>query len=165
MPENMVKKNIEAIKGSLAKFGQQKPIVVNKDNVVVAGNGTLEAARQLGWKEINVVRTNLTGAELTAFASVHPKGHSFNSLKAHRKKPLPTIVASYGQGSWAGIFHWNEPRQLTIEEYIQGQSFPDDFNFLDQKPVYVLGMSVPPFMIQRIANQISIQFLKTNIED
>ncbi len=91
------------------------------------------------------------------FASVHPKGHSFNSLKAHRKKPLPTIAASYGQGSWAGIFHWNEPRQLTIEEYIQGQTFPEDYNFLDQKPVYVLGMSVPPFMMQRIANQIAIQ--------
>lgn len=60
-------KNIEAIKGSLAKFGQQKPIVVNKDNVVVAGNGTLEAARQLGWKEINVVRTELTGTDITAF--------------------------------------------------------------------------------------------------
>lgn len=60
-------KNLESIKGSLAKFGQQKPIVINKDNIVVAGNGTLAAAKALGWKEINVVRTDLTGADLTAF--------------------------------------------------------------------------------------------------
>lgn len=61
-------KNLEAIKGSLAKFGQQKPIVVGKGNVVIAGNGTLEAARALGWDEIAVVRTKLEGTDATAFA-------------------------------------------------------------------------------------------------
>lgn len=48
--------NIAAIAGSLAQFGQQKPIVISKENVVVAGNGTLEAAKTLGWSNINVVR-------------------------------------------------------------------------------------------------------------
>lgn len=61
-------KNLEAIKGSLAKFGQQKPIVIGKGNVVIAGNGTLEAARSLGWDAINVVRTKLEGPDATAFA-------------------------------------------------------------------------------------------------
>jgi len=61
-------KNIMAIKGSLAKFGQQKPIVVNEKNIVVAGNGTLEAARQLGWTDINIVRTDLDGFNADAFA-------------------------------------------------------------------------------------------------
>jgi site-specific DNA-methyltransferase (adenine-specific) len=37
-------------------FGQRKPIVVTGANVVVAGNGTLEAAKSLGWSEIDVVR-------------------------------------------------------------------------------------------------------------
>jgi DNA modification methylase len=60
------KKNLDAIKGSLAKFGQQKPIVV-ADNIVIAGNGTLAAAQALGWKEINIVRTELTGPDATAF--------------------------------------------------------------------------------------------------
>jgi site-specific DNA-methyltransferase (adenine-specific) len=48
-------KNIDAIKGSLTQFGQRKPIVV-QGNVVIAGNGTLEAARQLGWDEIDIVQ-------------------------------------------------------------------------------------------------------------
>lgn len=61
------KKNLDSIKGSLAKFGQQKPIVVNADNVIVAGNGTLQAAKELGWKEINIVRTDLKGSDITAF--------------------------------------------------------------------------------------------------
>lgn len=61
------KKNLDSIKGSLAKFGQQKPIVVNAENVVVAGNGTLQAAKELGWKEISIVRTDLKGSDITAF--------------------------------------------------------------------------------------------------
>ena len=59
--------NLESIKGSLAKFGQQKPIVVGQGNVVIAGNGQLEAARMLGWKEMQIVRSDLRGSDATAF--------------------------------------------------------------------------------------------------
>ena len=46
-------RNLEAIAASLEKFGQRKPIVVHR-GVVLAGNGTLEAAKSLGWTEIDV---------------------------------------------------------------------------------------------------------------
>jgi len=55
-PQNARKhstRNIDAIKTSLEKFGQRKPIVVH-NGVIVAGNGTLEAAKLLGWEEIAV---------------------------------------------------------------------------------------------------------------
>ena len=61
-------KNLDAIKGSLAKFGQQKPIVINSEGIVVAGNGTLAAAKALGWRTLNVVRTELEGSDATAYA-------------------------------------------------------------------------------------------------
>ena len=61
-------KNLKAIEASLRRFGQQKPIVVDGDGIVRAGNGTLAAAQQLGWKQIDVVRTQLKGAEATAYA-------------------------------------------------------------------------------------------------
>lgn len=48
--------NLDAIAGSLTQFGQRKPIVISKDNTVVAGNGTVTAAQKLGWQEIDVVR-------------------------------------------------------------------------------------------------------------
>lgn len=70
-PANLRKhgtRNMDAIKGSLRKFGQQKPIVVDGKGIVLAGNGTLRAARELGWPTVNVVRTELTGTEATAFA-------------------------------------------------------------------------------------------------
>jgi site-specific DNA-methyltransferase (adenine-specific) len=48
-------KNLKAIAESLKQFGQRKPIVV-WGRTVVAGNGTLVAARSLGWTEITVAR-------------------------------------------------------------------------------------------------------------
>jgi site-specific DNA-methyltransferase (adenine-specific) len=48
-------KSLQALCESLNKFGQRKPIVIKKDGTVVAGNGTYEAAKILGWQNINVV--------------------------------------------------------------------------------------------------------------
>jgi len=56
-PQNARKhddKNLKAIADSLQQFGQRKPIVV-WGKTVVAGNGTLVAARSLGWDKISVV--------------------------------------------------------------------------------------------------------------
>ena len=70
-PSNVRKhgrKNLDAIKASLRKFGQQKPIVVDAKGIVIAGNGTLTAAQELGWTEIDIIRTQLEGVEATMFA-------------------------------------------------------------------------------------------------
>lgn len=70
-PANLRKhgnRNLEAIKASLRKFGQQKPIVVSKAGVILAGNGTWDAAKSLGWDKINIVRTTLAGADATGFS-------------------------------------------------------------------------------------------------
>jgi hypothetical protein len=60
-------RNLEAIQASLRRFGQQKPIVVRNSGTILAGNGTYEAARSLGWTHIDVVRTELDGADAIAF--------------------------------------------------------------------------------------------------
>lgn len=63
------KRNIEAIAASLAKFGQRKPIIVQKDGMVVrAGNGTLEAAKSLGWSHVAAVVLDDDNTTATAFA-------------------------------------------------------------------------------------------------
>jgi ParB-like chromosome segregation protein Spo0J len=63
-------KNLKAIASSLEKFGQRKPIVVTPDSIVVAGNGTLEAAKSLGWTQIAIARTPVgwTWDQVKAFA-------------------------------------------------------------------------------------------------
>jgi len=70
-PDNLRKhsdRNIEAIADSLRLSGQQKPIVITPEGMVVAGNGFLQAAKRLGWDEVDCVVTTLTGAKLRAFS-------------------------------------------------------------------------------------------------
>ena len=105
--------NLDAIRGSLKRFGQQKPIVVNEKGVVIAGNGTLTAARALGWDRIKIVRTELMGSEATAFA-----------IADNRTAELATWDASVLRDHLAS---------LTAESYDIGElGFdPVDFSFVD----------------------------------
>jgi ParB-like chromosome segregation protein Spo0J len=63
-------KNLKAIEGSLTQFGQRKPIVITEAGVIVAGNGTVTAAKSLGWETIDAVRVpaDWTHDQVKAFA-------------------------------------------------------------------------------------------------
>lgn len=46
-------RNLDIIKNSLERFGQRKPVVVWQ-GTIIAGNGTVQAAKSLGWEKIEV---------------------------------------------------------------------------------------------------------------
>ena len=56
--------DISSLAESMKRFGQISPIVINSDRVLVAGGRRLEAARSLGWRNINAVIAEITD-ELT----------------------------------------------------------------------------------------------------
>lgn len=80
-------------------------------------------------------------------------GSGFNNWKLPFDRPSPTKAAS------GGNMHPLEPRHLSQLEHTRLQTFPDDINLMNEKAQYVCGMSVPPFMMQRIAEQIQLQWL------
>ncbi len=60
--------NLIAIKASLKRFGQMKPIVVQRDGMVVrAGNGTLAAAIGLDWTTIACHVVDLSDEDAVAY--------------------------------------------------------------------------------------------------
>jgi ParB-like chromosome segregation protein Spo0J len=70
-PANLRKhgeRNIDAIVASLRKFGQQHPIVIDSKGIILSGNGRYMAAVKLGWSDIKVVESSLTGSAATAYA-------------------------------------------------------------------------------------------------
>lgn len=52
-----------------------------------------------------------------------------------------------------------EPKLLTSNEFIKIGTFPSDYNFLNNDPQYLIGMSVPPVMTAQIATEIYNQWL------
>lgn len=61
-------KNLDAIKGSLKKFGWQHPIIIDDNNIILAGNGRHVAAKELGYKTIPCVRSDLENYDKMAFS-------------------------------------------------------------------------------------------------
>jgi len=59
--------NLDAIRGSLSRFGQAEPLVVQTGTRrVIAGHGRLEAMRALGWTECDVVEIPIEGVDAVA---------------------------------------------------------------------------------------------------
>ena len=54
---------------------------------------------------------------------------------------------------------YNEPRYRSKLELCRGGSYPIDYNFLNNKEEYLIGMSVPPLMVAQIADRIFNQWL------
>lgn len=68
-------KQIEQIKSSIEKFGNNDPIGIwGKDNLIVEGHGRYEALKQLGYDEVEVIRLDhLTDEERKAYTLIHNK--------------------------------------------------------------------------------------------
>lgn len=64
-------RDLETLKASLTIHGQQKPVVALASGKVIAGNGTLTAARALGWTKLAaVIYDDVDEKKARAFAIV-----------------------------------------------------------------------------------------------
>lgn len=70
---------------------------------------------------------------------------------------MPTLTSS------GATVYYNEARNLNDTEYTRISSFPSDFDYCDSDVRYICGMSVPPLMIARIANEIRQQWFTSNV--
>jgi ParB-like chromosome segregation protein Spo0J len=61
-------RNRASIRFSLEQFGQQRPISVDADGIILAGNGTYAEALAMGWKYMAAARSHLRGAAARAYA-------------------------------------------------------------------------------------------------
>lgn len=78
---------------------------------------------------------------------------SFNTqfVKDNR---IPNTLAS---GSL--FLRFDVPASISDRDIKIIQTFPQDYNFLKQNVQYICGMSVPPIMMKKIAEQIKVQLL------
>ncbi len=79
---------------------------------------------------------------------LHGKGTGFSDKIVWDNDILQTITAN------GKIFRGEEKEKISIQDIISATTFPQDYNFLDEKPRYICGMSVPPIMIKRIVNRL-----------
>lgn len=69
---------VDMIKTSLKEFGFQQPIIIGKDNVVVAGNALLKAAIALGMEKVPCLRADyLTDEQIQQYRIADNKTSEF----------------------------------------------------------------------------------------
>jgi hypothetical protein len=87
-PRKIPEQAIKVVAHSLERFGWQQPLVVDGDNVLIAGHTRLLAALSLGLSEVPVVvADHLTAAEVDAYRIADNRTHDFTSWD------LPELVA------------------------------------------------------------------------
>ena len=67
---------------------------------------------------------------------------------------VANTMASSGQ-----LYRMADGDLISVLDTIHIQSFPEDYNFMNQKPQYVCGMSVPPVMMANISAEVYKQWL------
>lgn len=83
------------------------------------------------------------------------KNNFFNYVFALDHK-TPNTLAAHEDST---PIKFDVPHRIPNDEIVLISSFPTDYNFTKNRPGYICGMSVPPLMIQKIAEQIQIQWL------
>ena len=69
---------IDVVAGSIKEFGFKNPIIIDKDNVIIAGHTRLLASRKLGLEEVPVIRAeDLTEQQVKAFRIADNKTSEF----------------------------------------------------------------------------------------
>lgn len=77
----------------------------------------------------------------------------FSNPINHDDEPVQTITAN------GDLYRYCDGLKMTDRDIINCQTFPQDYNFLDQNVQYVCGMSVPPVMMAKISEQVYKQWL------
>ncbi len=93
---------IEQIKKSISEFGNNDPIAVDENNVIIEGHGRYEALKQLGFDEIEVIRlSHLNEQQKKAYILAHNKltmntGFDFDVLNLELEDIVDFDMSDFG---------------------------------------------------------------------
>ena len=113
-------------------------------------------------KEKNAKRNKISEGYLKHWENAGENGRSYLTKNEQKfgffYKSLDNLIcATITSGGSYSIEE--KPELLTKKELSKIGSFPQDYNFIDVQPQYLIGMSVPPIMTAQIASNIHEQWL------
>ena len=131
-------KAVDVVAGSIQEFGFKNPIIVDKDNVIVAGHTRLLAARKLELEEVPVIRVeDLTEQQIKAFRLADNKTAEFAEwdmeLLALELEGLDDIFTGFNEVEIADILGLDNEAQeddfdvdAEAEKIIEPETKPGD---------------------------------------
>lgn len=100
-------------------------------------------------------RTNKGDSLSVARKKETGKDGYFQAIRMNEAKPSHSLLSQPQH-----TIHWDYPRNLTFREWKRLGSFPDDYQAkTDRIGKYMIGMSVPPKMMESVARAVCSQWL------
>jgi ParB family chromosome partitioning protein len=98
---------IELLAESLKRYGQINPIIISKDNVLIAGGRRLQAAKFLGWRTINAIvsesATELERLELEVEENIQRRDFSMDEVAEATQKIYRLKNPSFFRRIWNAL--------------------------------------------------------------
>lgn len=89
-----------------------------------------------------------------AFERLFKRKAFFNHLYIYTDRPSPTMTTKR-----ENLVYFERPCILSRAEVCCVSTFPQDYDFYNQDPHYICGMSVPPIMMANVASEVWRQWL------
>jgi hypothetical protein len=147
------RRQIEQIKDSISEYGNNDPIAIDQDGMIIEGHGRFEALKELGYTEVEVIRlSNLTEEQKRAYIIAHNKitmetGLDLKKLRAEIEKlegidiqkfdikleieEAPEPAPKDPDGLYSFILRLSEEQYYTAQrviEYIENTVPPEDMH-------------------------------------
>lgn len=146
------------VKESIRQCSYIAPIIVDENNVLLAGHTRLKALKELGEKSVSkkLLEYRKPGDRCISDISqrIRKKVSGFSNPINWDDEPVQTVT------SGGSLFRGCDGLLMTDRDIINCQTFPQDYDFMDQNVQYVCGMSVPPVMMANVSLKVYEQWLK-----
>jgi len=126
---------IEQIKKSIEEFGNNDPIAIDKNNVVIEGHGRLLALKELGYKEVEVIKLgHLTEEQRKAYTLIH------NKLTMNTDFDLEILELELGQIENIDMSDYDFSFDVNIEDFQEPEIEEDEYEVeVPEEPKAKLG--------------------------
>jgi site-specific DNA-methyltransferase (adenine-specific) len=113
---------IDAVAGSIAEFGFKNPIIVDRNNVIIAGHTRLLAARKLGLDQVPVIRAeDLTEKQVKAFRIADNRTAEFSEwddeLLAMELEGLEDMFTGFSEDEIDALLGQDGPAGVVEDDY------------------------------------------------
>lgn len=153
LPDDPRDGDVGAIAESFKRFGQQKPIVINHDGVILAGNHMYRAALALGWEEIWVNESDLEGGDQTGYVLADNR---VSDLATYNNHDLIKALEDAGDLTGTGFTESDLDTLKRITE-TYGNDAPLD--------PYAAWGEMPPFKSRDMTSEFTAVFHFLTMED
>lgn len=143
------RRQIEQIKDSIKEFGNNDPIAVDEDGMIIEGHGRFEALKALGYTEVEVIRLpHLSEEQKRAYIIAHNKITMETGLDLDKLRDEIGKLEGIDLGRFDIILEEEAPDETPTEEPTELEAFvlqlSEDQYYTAQRVIEYIENTVPP---------------------